>query len=396
MDNLKASINNMSIRMREGKRYEGRLTINGKRKSFYGITKAEVKQKARDYLMKVQNGYRDPKKITLNEYMEYWLKEYKWTKIEETSYTRLYRVYEHQIKGTIGKKQIGSITTKDIQTLIDNYANPPSSDIKPLAKSGLKKIKHLLEPCLKMAVKEGIISESPFKDITLPVEECMAVSTKEQFSLNDKEIEELRVEALRTFKSTNEYKTRNGLGLLLIINLGLRIGEALALEWDDIDWEANLVHINKIVQYDIQNFDREKNHGKAKYCKTKHSSKTKAGVRVLKLNEMSLLYLREMREYDKRNNIQSKYVICTLSGGMSSPRNMQKSLDVMIQRTDIEGRVTLHTLRHTFGSTLLRRGVGIEVVSKLMGHANITITYNKYIHVIQEQEAKAMEMINIC
>lgn len=58
--------------------------------------------------------------------------------------------------------------------------------------------------------------------------------------------------------------------------------------------------------------------------------------------------------------------------------------------------MTLHTLRHTFGSTLLRRGVPIEVVSKLMGHANITITYTKYIHVLQEQEAKAMEMVQIC
>lgn len=54
-----------------------------------------------------------------------------------------------------------------------------------------------------------------------------------------------------------------------------------------------------------------------------------------------------------------------------------------------------HTLRHTFGSTLIRRGVGIEVISKLMGHANITITYNKYIHTIKE-EAKTMDMIRVC
>ncbi len=45
---------------------------------------------------------------------------------------------------------------------------------------------------------------------------------------------------------------------------------------------------------------------------------------------------------------------------------------------------------------MLRRGVPIEVISKLMGHANINITYQKYIHVIQEQQIKAMEMINIC
>lgn len=50
----------------------------------------------------------------------------------------------------------------------------------------------------------------------------------------------------------------------------------------------------------------------------------------------------------------------------------------------------------TSASTMLRRGVIIEVVSKLMSHANINITYTKYIHVIQEQKARAMQMVNIC
>lgn len=45
---------------------------------------------------------------------------------------------------------------------------------------------------------------------------------------------------------------------------------------------------------------------------------------------------------------------------------------------------------------MLRRGVPIEVVSKLMGHANITITYTKYIHILQEQQALAMDMVQIC
>ena len=81
---------------------------------------------------------------------------------------------------------------------------------------------------------------------------------------------------------------------------------------------------------------------------------------------------------------------------MNCSRNLQRSLDRLIKKTNITKRVTLHTLRHTFGSTLLRRGVGIEVISKLMGHANISITYNKYIHSIQEEEAKAMTMIRVC
>lgn len=81
---------------------------------------------------------------------------------------------------------------------------------------------------------------------------------------------------------------------------------------------------------------------------------------------------------------------------MQIERNLQRSLDRIIKMTNINKKVTLHTLRHTFGSVLLRRGVNIEIISKLMGHANISITYNKYIHTIQEEEAKAMQMVKVC
>lgn len=70
-------------------------------------------------------------------------------------------------------------------------------------------------------------------------------------------------------------------------------------------------------------------------------------------------------------------------------------MDRILQYTDIDKKITLHTLRHTFGSTLLRRGIGIEVVSKLLGHANVKITYLKYIHTVQEEEAKAMKLVNL-
>jgi integrase len=179
------------------------------------------------------------------------------------------------------------------------------------------------------------------------------------------------------------------------VNLGLRVGEALALEWEDIDCENKIIRINKTVQSNIMNFGLT-NGNNTTYNRIKKSTKTNSGVRVLQLNDSVLMYIKELQEYDKRNEISSKYVSCTNVGTLNSSRNLQRSLDRIIKRSGIDKHVTLHTLRHTFGSTLLRNKVGIEVVSKLMGHANITITYNKYIHSIQEEEAKAMNMIKVC
>lgn len=392
MNNVSMMVNKMNIKMRQDKRYEGRMTVNNIRKSFYGSTKAEVKQKAKEYLQKVENGYREPKKISFNEYAEYWFITYKKGKIEESSYTRLYRVFNTQVRNSIGNKPIGEIRTSDIQKLIDEYANPSDESIRPLASSGLKKILQFLRPCFKMAVKEEIISSSPCEDVLLPNESHVKVETKQQYSLNDAEIERFRIAALRICETTGEYKSRNSLILLLILNLGLRAGEALALEWDDVNISEEIVRINKTLQCGIKNEET----GKAYISRIKKSPKTKSGNRFIHLNESALHYLNELLQYDIRNGIKSKYVCCNNLGEINNHRNLQFCLTRIEKEAGLQKHITLHTLRHTFGSTLIRRGVGIEVISSLMGHANITITYNKYIHTIKEEEAKAMNMINVC
>ena len=394
MNNVTMIVNNMSIKLRPDNRYEGRLTVSGKRKSFYGVTKAEIKQKAKEYLQKVENGYKDPKKITFNEYAEYWFITYKRGKIEPSSYTRLYRVFNSQIRNTIGRKLIGDIKRSDIQELIDEYSNPTSPDINPLAMSGLKKILQFLRQCFKMAVKEEIISVNPCDDIVLPSESYILKETKQQCSLNNEEIKLFHDVALEKFKTTGEYRSRNSLVLLIILNLGLRAGEALVLEWDDIDFSKRLVYVNKTLQCGIKNTDN--GDGNAYITKIKKSTKTKSGTRYLQLNDAVIFYLKELMRYDERNSINSKYVCCNNFGKINNHRNLQSCLNSISKRMHLTKHITLHTLRHTFGSTLIRRGVGIEVISKLMGHANITITFNKYIHTIKEEEAKAMTMITVC
>ena len=254
----------MSIKQRTvDNRFEGRITVNGIRKSFYGGTKAEVRRKAKEYLQKVENGYRDPQKIVLNDYIEYWLTTYKLNKIEPSSYTRLYSVFNCQIKNTLGTRMIGNITTADIQKFIDEHANPPDDAIKPLALSGLKRILHLLRPCMEMAVTEGIIYKNPCDNVQLPVESCIQTNTKVQTTLNDVEIAEFKEAALAKWNN-NEYRSRDAIVLLIILNLGLRVGEAIALEWDDVNLEENIVYINKTVQSNIKNFSGV---GNAQYVK---------------------------------------------------------------------------------------------------------------------------------
>lgn len=393
MNSYTKTISSMTINLRSDGRYEGRLTVNKKRKSFYGTSKSEVKQKAKEYLVKIDNGYRDPKNINLNEYIEYWLETYKFNKIEPSSYDKLERVYKRQIQGTIGKYKIGEITTKDVQALIDSHANPPNAKIKPLARSGLKRILHLLNPCYKKAIEEGIVQYNPCINVLLPIEDAILIKTKEQFALTDSEMGALKNEAVKRYKN-GRYRHRNGLVILIMLNTGLRVGEMLALEWKDIDLGNRLLYINKTIQSNVVNRDATIN--KKTVDRLKKSTKTKAGVRILPLNDVIISYFEELRKYDLQHNISSPYICCTRVGTREVNRNLQRTLDKLQENIDVEGRITLHTLRHSFGSALIRNGVDISVVSQLMGHSNITITYNKYIHVIKEEKAKAMEMVRIC
>lgn len=392
LNSVTTIINGMKIYYRKDNRLEGRIFLgDGNSKSFYGKTKSEIKNKAKIYLSKIENGYKESKKITLNAYIEYWLKNYKLNKIEPTSYSRLYSVYKNQIKNSLGNKNIGDITIIDIQHLIDVHANPIDKSTKPLAVSGLKKIVNLLNPCFKAAISEGIIQFNPCNGVNIPVESCVQTKTKEQICLSDDEIERFKNVALDKYKISGEYKSRNALILLIMLNLGLRVGEMQALEWKDVDFTNKIVHINKTMQNNIKDYEKSK-----VYTRIKKSTKTSSGIRVLKINDSTIFYFKELKEYDRRNNILCKYVTSSHANTIVRERNLQRSLDGIIEKAQIQERVSLHTLRHTFGSALIRKGIGIEVVSKLMGHANITITYKKYIHVLQEQQAIAMESVIVC
>lgn len=394
MNNTSVIIKNMTINTRSDGRLEGRITVNGKRKSFYGHTKTEIKNKAKEFLMKVENGYRDPEKILLSDYIEYWLQTYKYNMVEPSTYTRMVSTYKHQLKNTIGKKYIGNVTTKDIQNLINSYANPKNESDLALAKSGLEKILQILKPCFKMAIKENIITVNPCIDVSLPSESYIKKETKEQFSLSDSELEIFKEYALKKWKTKNEYISRDCLVLLVMVNTGLRVGEMLALDWSDIDTDNKIMRISKTIQSNVAEIENFEIVGRDNLLKK--SPKTHSGKRVIPLNSSTLWYIEELKQYDNRHHIISKYVATTKNGNRVLARNLHRSLERLVVRANLNENISLHTLRHTFGSTLLRRKVPIEIVSSLMGHANITITYNKYIHVIQEEKAKAMQMTIVC
>lgn len=179
--------------------------------------------------------------------------------------------------------------------------------------------------------------------------------------------------------------------LLLILNTGMRIGEALALEWSDIDCKNNILRVNKTLTKAKERNVKGEVVGKNKKTFS-DITKTESGNRLIPLNDMAVSLLKQIQDYNKRMKIKTQYIASTVDGGYVSERNILRTYKSILGVVGAED-YTIHALRHTFASRLLRNGVEISVVSKLLGHADINTTYSTYIHVLNDQMTDVMSSI---
>jgi len=389
LNNIKKDKWEGSTRLRSDGRWETQICIDNVRKSFYGKTETESKRKMREYRNKVATGYVQPNKILFSEYCYNWLLFKKFRKVRESTFDRYESTYLHHIKDTIGVKQLGKITSKDIQQLLDNKASPIDGS-EPLSLSSIKKIVELVFPCFEYAMVHKDINENPCIDVVIPKEEYCIKDTKETVILDEDELNVFK-DACLVKTSLGNYKYKFGLYYILLLNTGLRCGELIALKWSDINFQDKIITIDKAVQSNVK--DRQLNaENKRKNVVTK--PKTKRGTRNIPLNKQTLFYLNEIQEYNKKYNIQTEYVASSVTGTMVRARNLQRTLDIITNNANIK-HISLHDLRRTFGSTLLRKGVDISVVSSLMGHSSVRVTYDAYIKIIEEQKTSAIELLDI-
>jgi integrase len=162
----------------------------------------------------------------------------------------------------------------------------------------------------------------------------------------------------------NKLRFRYGWGAVLILETGLRVGEALALEWGDIDEEKRTLKVTKnTVQVDGKNT-------------VQRTTKTESGKRTIPLNGRAMEAIRHLKE---QRTVGCPYVLATQTGKYLRYRNLLAMMEKTCEAAGVEHRA-LHALRHSFASNLYAWGVEMKTISKLLGHASVGITYNRYIH----------------
>ncbi|HDR7789601.1 site-specific integrase [Bacillus cereus group sp. Bc252] len=316
----------------------------------------------------IQNG-----KITFNEYLYEWLNVFKKGNVAP----RTYMVYEKNIRLHIlpvfGELKLKDLTRIKYQKFINNL-------LEKYSKKTVETINVTMHHALDTAVNElGILEKNPTTKIKL---RTTRVSSK-----ND-DIKCYDIDELHQFLTyiLNEKGGFKYFSLFMFLSrTGLRIGECLALQWEDIDFEEQKLFINKTLITTKRNekilFGPPKN----------RSSK-----RTISLDSSTISHLRKMKMEQNKNTLKNgKYYkeynfVFTHEDNscMLHPATL-KFLQQACKKGNLK-YITLHGFRHTHAVHLLQSGANLKYVSERLGHSSIDMTANVYLHITKSIEETAV------
>nr|WP_194086008.1 site-specific integrase [Streptococcus pyogenes] len=352
--------------------YLGIDQMTGKRvkTSVTGRTRKEVNQKAKhaqlDFL---SNGSTIKRKVVIKTFKELshlWLETYKLTVKPQTYDATVTRLNRH-IMPTLGNMKVDKITASDIQMLINRlskyYVNYTA-------------VRSVIRKVLQQGVLLGLIDYNSARDIILPRKQPNA---KKKVKFIDPSDLKSFLEHLETSQHKRYNLYFDAVLYQLLLSTGLRIGEACALEWGDIDLENGTIAINKTYNKNL------------KFLST---AKTQSGNRVISVDKKTLrsLKLYQMRQRQLFNEVGarvSEVVFATPTRKYFNASVRQSALDTRCKEAGIE-RFTFHAFRHTHASLLLNAGISYKELQYRLGHANISMTLDTYGHLSKDKEKEAV------
>ena len=361
----------------EGRYYTGEI-VNGKRvrKNVLAKTKAECKEKLNKAIAENNKRQRIISRCdfltnpepTLEEWSRIWFESFCTASVKEYTRNSYQSYFDRYILPNLGGMKIKDISTVSCQQfLIKMYASGRTRNVekkgKGLSAKTVKDIKIALQTCLQKAVDEEIISSNPCKKVQLP-------------KAPPKEMQTLKANELGAFlqetKDSGCYEF-----YILEITTGLRLGEILALTWDDLDIKNKTISVNKQVQ-------RIKSELKIT------TPKTASSIRTVALCDECFNQLILLRS---RQRIDTKLIFPSpITGGLRDPSSVTRKLHRMQKRAGVP-QIRFHDLRHSFATLSIEQGMDIKTVSHMLGHTDAGFTMNTYMHVtdnMQQTVANAM------
>lgn len=311
-----------------------------------------------DVLQNLDNGIEDElkntimnKELTLLDFIDVWLELFKKNSIKMASYARLNTSKNALKHYEIAHKRICDISFFDIQ----RYINQLVSDGYGL--TNIKKQVLIVTAPLKQAAAMKILSADPSIGIRMPTEAKVQKKAKEIVAYTQEEQEKIWKKILQ------EPSNVGYAAVAFQIETGLRAGELLALKWSDVNIDQCKMRIHATIidpQYT----------NKASY---QDSAKSKSSNRTIPLTPKALAILRRLKENHTTEWVFEKY----------NDRLSYQQLTYQTKKLCKAAKVRYlgeHVFRHTFATNCYYKGIDVKILSRLMGHSSVQVTYNVYIN----------------
>ncbi|MBQ7308394.1 MAG: site-specific integrase [Clostridia bacterium] len=291
--------------------------------------------------------------MKLNEWLDIWLNKYTKHTIKIRTFERYKYLIEKHINPFLGHLSLDDLSINILQDFV--IMKIEKGNLKTgekLANNTIVGICRILKQAILEANKFGYTNTNNTNLIKLP-----PITQKEVTAFERHEQEKIEKYCLS--------KKVNYLGIVICLYSGIRIGELLALTYDDIDFEKNLMHINKTT------YQTKKD---GKIVQVIDVPKTKNSIRIIPLPKTIIKFIKRNKKLTN-----SKYIITTKSKGIVSTRSYERTFELILKKLDIPYK-NFHSLRHTFATRATEMGIDARTLSEILGHKNPIITLNRYTH----------------
>lgn len=404
--------------VKKGYTYEYRFetaSIGGQRQ---WISKGgfEDEEKARIAGIKALNEYNtcgqvmEPITMSFADFLEHWIENDCVNIISETTLIHYRKKIKTLIVPYLGKYRVSSIDRDKLQNLLALLHD------KGYSKHTLVGVRGILTKCFSYAYNCGYLAKIPTVNLKIPRNENTSVVTRKAPHAY------LTTEQLTAIFERFPVRHSAHLPLRIGLHCGLRLGEAFALTWDDVDLDNKMLSVNKQVQW--RQFPRTEeqrrltNGQSLTECGRWYFSSTKyKSDRVIEMDDELCRLLSDEKERqikaeayyadryvhyyegDRREIAQDitpkeiRFLLVREDGTYITPRTMQHVSRVIHQNLGIED-FDFHSLRHTHATVLLEKGAPLKYIQQRLGHKKIDITINVYQHLTEEMRREGEGVLN--
>ena len=355
-----------------------KLTGKKARTTVTANTKKGVKIKAREAVNAfAANGYSVKEKPTITTYKELvalWWESYKNT-IKPNSQQSMEGIVRLHILPVFGDYKLDKLTTPVIQQQVNKWADKANKGEKG-AYANYSFLNNINRRILQYGVTMQVIQHNPARDVIIPRKQQNKEHKVKFFSNQELKqfldyLEDLDQSSYENFFDYVLYKT--------LLASGCRIGEALALEWSDIDLKKGTISISKTLN---------------RYQET-NTPKSKAGLREIDIDKATVSLL---KQYKKRQQIQA-WQLGRSEGIVFTPFTTKYAYACLLRKR-LQGHfksagvpdISFHGFRHTHATIMLYAGIEAKDLQYRLGHSNISMTLNTYVHATKEGAKKAVSI----